>query len=67
MSFTADIDRMAERALRHLSLPPGLHEMPWIADTCCRVYPHDVNYLACVTGKPVSSGGIPGRVEVTGL
>ncbi len=44
----------------------GPREMAWIADTYRRVNPHDVNYLACVTGKPVGSGGIPGRVEATG-
>lgn len=44
----------------------GPREMAWIADTYRRVYPQDVNYFACVTGKPVGSGGIPGRVEATG-
>lgn len=44
----------------------GPREMAWIADTYRRVNPHDVNYFACVTGKPVGSGGIPGRVEATG-
>ena len=44
----------------------GPREMAWIADTYRRVNPQDVNYFACVTGKPVGSGGIPGRVEATG-
>ncbi len=44
----------------------GPREMAWIADTYRRVYPQDVNYFACVTGKPVGGGGIPGRVEATG-
>lgn len=44
----------------------GPREMAWIADSYRRINPHDVNYFACVTGKPVGSGGIPGRVEATG-
>ncbi|MCM8794303.1 MAG: Glu/Leu/Phe/Val dehydrogenase [Candidatus Omnitrophica bacterium] len=41
-------------------------EMGWIADEYRILYPYDVNALACVTGKPVSQGGIPGREEATG-
>lgn len=41
-------------------------EMAWIADTYKSLYPEDVNQDACVTGKPVSRGGIPGRTEATG-
>lgn len=41
-------------------------EMSWIADTYKTLYPEDVNQDACVTGKPVSRGGIPGRTEATG-
>ncbi len=41
-------------------------EMAWIADEYKSLYPYDVNALACVTGKPVSQGGIPGREEATG-
>jgi glutamate dehydrogenase (NAD(P)+) len=41
-------------------------EMAWIADTYKTLYPEDVNQDACVTGKPVDRGGIPGRVEATG-
>ena len=44
----------------------GPREMAWIADTYRRIFPHDVNYFASVTGKPVGSGGIPGRIEATG-
>jgi glutamate dehydrogenase (NAD(P)+) len=29
--------------------------------------PNDVNAMACVTGKPVSQGGVRGRIEATGL
>ena len=44
----------------------GQREMAWIADTYKHLKPDDINYLACVTGKPVHHGGIAGRVEATG-
>ncbi len=44
----------------------GPREMAWIADTYRTLRPTDINHLGCVTGKPVSSGGIRGRVEATG-
>lgn len=42
-------------------------EMNWIVDTYSSLNPNDVNAMACVTGKPVSQGGVKGRVEATGL
>jgi len=44
----------------------GQREMSWIADTYKHLHPEDINYIACVTGKPVHHGGIQGRVEATG-
>ena len=44
----------------------GSREMAWIADEYRRLYPSDINAIACVTGKPVSESGIAGRVEATG-
>jgi len=44
----------------------GPREMAWIADTYATLAPHDINALGCVTAKPVSEGGISGRVEATG-
>ena len=44
----------------------GQREMAWMADTYKHLHPEDVNYLGCVTGKPVHHGGIRGRVEATG-
>jgi glutamate dehydrogenase (NAD(P)+) len=44
----------------------GEQEMAWIADVYKNAAPHDVNYFACVTGKPPTNGGIQGRVEATG-
>ena len=41
-------------------------EMAWIADTYRDTHPSDINAIACVTGKPVSQGGIAGRAEATG-
>lgn len=45
----------------------GAREMAWILDTYLTFNPNDVNALGCVTGKPVSQGGIRGRTEATGL
>ena len=44
----------------------GSREMAWMADTYRTLHPHDLNAIACVTGKPVAQGGIPGRTEATG-
>lgn len=44
----------------------GQREMAWMADTYKHLYPEDINYIACVTGKPVEHGGIRGRTEATG-
>jgi glutamate dehydrogenase (NAD(P)+) len=41
-------------------------EMAWIADTYMAIHPGDLDGLACVTGKPVTQGGIQGRREATG-
>lgn len=44
----------------------GEREMAWFADTYKHLHPEDINYVACVTGKPVNHGGIEGRIEATG-
>lgn len=43
----------------------GEREMSWIADVYRRLRPTDIDHLGCVTGKPVTSGGIRGHVEAT--
>lgn len=44
----------------------GEREMAWIVDQYRRMATTDINAAACVTGKPINSGGIQGRVEATG-
>ena len=44
----------------------GENEMAWIADEYRRIFPTDINALACVTGKPTQKGGLVGRSEATG-
>ncbi|RWE21554.1 MAG: Glu/Leu/Phe/Val dehydrogenase [Mesorhizobium sp.] len=45
----------------------GEREMAWMVDEFRRANPTDViNARACVTGKPLSKGGIAGRTEATG-
>lgn len=47
-------------------LGTGPREMAWMADEYRRLFPDDINALACVTGKPATQSGIRGRVEATG-
>ncbi len=80
--YTAgDLERITRRFTRELAgkgyISPSLNvpapdmgtgprEMAWIADEYRALYPSDINAIACVTGKPLSRGGIPGRKEATG-
>src|SRR5213080_2142821 len=44
----------------------GAREMAWIYDTYSAFHPGAIDAMACVTGKPVTQGGVRGRVEATG-
>ncbi|MGB6347757.1 MAG: Glu/Leu/Phe/Val dehydrogenase dimerization domain-containing protein, partial [Methyloceanibacter sp.] len=69
--------RFTQELARHNFFGPSLNvpapdmgtnetTMVWMADEYRRWSPNDINALACVTGKPLSSGGIEGRIEATG-
>ena len=46
----------------------GPREMAWIKDTYVTLFGgNDIAAVGCVTGKPLSQGGISGRTEATGL
>lgn len=45
----------------------GPREMGWIMQTYKSCYPADIDAIACITGKPVTHGGIRGRSAATGL
>ncbi len=45
----------------------GPREMGWIVDTYATLAPGQIDALGCVTGKPVSLGGVRGRAQATGL
>src|ERR1043165_5034653 len=44
----------------------GEREMAWMADTYAALNPGELDALGCVTGKPVTQGGVRGRKEATG-
>ena len=44
----------------------GAREMSWIVDTYAAFHPGQIDALGSVTGKPISQGGVRGRLEATG-
>ncbi len=45
----------------------GERDMSWILDTYSSLRPGEIDAAGCVTGKPVTQGGVRGRREATGL
>ena len=45
----------------------GEREMAWIVDTYQSLRPGEIDGAGCVTGKPITQGGVRGRREATGL
>lgn len=45
----------------------GEREMAWIVDTYISLKPGEIDGAGCVTGKPITQGGVRGRKEATGL
>jgi len=77
----AELERITRRytyeLIRKNFIDPGIdvpapdygttsREMAWILDTYNSITPSKLDSIACVTGKPVSQGGVRGRTEATG-
>jgi len=45
----------------------GEREMSWILDTYTAMHPGEIDAAGCVTGTPITQGGVRGRREATGL
>lgn len=68
--FTQELNKRglisAEQNVPAPDMGTSEREMAWMADEYKRMNPNHPNTMACVTGKPISKGGIRGRTEATG-